>query len=488
MIGLLLAGGTAFADRDGDRGDRGGGGRDGGGSRDGGSCRSFSGGSSRSFSGNRDGGSSRSFSGNRDGSSSRSFSGGSRDGGSRSFSGGSDRSSTIRAFSGGSDRSSGSTIRSDGDRSNRSFDRDRSSSNTFRSSDGRSSRTDTLRSQQPTDRTYQFRSDRFGSQFGQGDQLRSDRSGSQFRRDGEHQVRRPTERSQQDRDIVDREFKQWRNVWGGKDNTAKGHDNRDWSGNWRNSDRFTHADRIRRDWRDRGDRDRVFGGDWWRSRHRGNYWTWWGDYGHRHNRPWYWWSWTPAPRLGSWLVYDWATPYYWDYGPGEYIYYDNGAVYVNGRWYEPAPVYYEQTVRLVDEAPDLTPDEAAKLEWMPLGVFAVTPDGRSEADVIVQLAVTKDGVVGGTAFDQKNGAAYNIQGIVDKKTQRAVWSYTDDRDKRVVFETSVYNLTQPEATGLVHYGPNDMQVVVLVRLQEPGSESGAPTAADGSLPPPAVDQ
>jgi hypothetical protein len=37
-------------------------------------------------------------------------------------------------------------------------------------------------------------------------------------------------------------------------------------------------------------------------------------------------------------------------------------------------------------------------------------------------------------------------------------------------------LTQPESTGLVHYGPDDIQVVELVRLEQP--EGGtAPAAA-----------
>jgi hypothetical protein len=300
-------------------------------------------------------------------------------------------------------------------------------------------------------------------------------------------------RSPQDRELVDREFKTWRNSWSG-DKNDKGdranvgvnrNDGRDWSDRWRNSDRFTTADRVRSDWRNRKDNDRIFGGDWWRSRHRGNYWNFWGDYAFRYNRPWYWWSWATAPRLASWIVFGWPRPYYWDYGPGEYIYYDNGGIYVNGNWYEPAPVYYDQTVRLIDQAPDLTPEAAANLEWMPLGVFAVTPDGVADADAIVQLAVTKDGVVGGTAFDQKSGAAYNIQGIVDKRTQRTVWSYTNDRNNRLVMETSIYNLTQPEATGLVHYGPNDMRVVELVRLQEPGGSQPAGTSS-ATLPQPPV--
>jgi len=105
----------------------------------------------------------------------------------------------------------------------------------------------------------------------------------------------------------------------------------------------------------------------------------------------------------------------------------------------------------------------------------------------VQLAVTKDGVIGGTAFDPRSGAAYNIKGMVDKRTQRAVWSYNDDRNQRIVMESSIYNLTQPEATGMVHYSPTDMRVVELVRLQDPNTgsqpvqQSGATSA---TLPPP----
>jgi hypothetical protein len=189
--------------------------------------------------------------------------------------------------------------------------------------------------------------------------------------------------------------------------------------------------------------------------------------------------------LTSWVTYGWNRPYYWDYGPGEYIYYDDGIVYVNGRWYQPAPVYYDNTVEIVERAPDLTPEEAAELEWLPLGVFAVTPDGQAEANVLVQLAVTKDGVIGGTAFDQVSGAASAIQGMVDKETQRAVWSYNNDRNQRIVMETSIYNLTQPEATGLVHNGPNDFQVVQLVRLEQPdASATAASTTTTGELPSP----
>src|SRR4029079_2623403 len=284
----------------------------------------------------------------------------------------------------------------------------------------------------------------------------------------------------------------WRNTWNGdknnkgdKPNLGKdSHDNRDWSGSWKNSDRFTTADRIRSDWRKRNNKDFVFNDNWWNGKHRGNYWNFWGDYGRRYNNPFYWWAWTTGPRLGGWYSFGWQTPYYWDYGPGEYIYADNGAIYVNGRWYEPAPVFYAQTAQLIDQTPAINADAAAKLDWLPLGVFAATPDGLNEPDITVQLATTKEGQIGGTAFDPKTGAAYNIQGTVDKKTQRAIWSYTNDQNKRIRMETSVYNLTQPEATGLVHYSPTDMRVVELVRLQSPDAQTtGAP-----SLPAPPSNQ
>jgi hypothetical protein len=188
--------------------------------------------------------------------------------------------------------------------------------------------------------------------------------------------------------------------------------------------------------------------------------------------------------LTSWITYGWPTPYYWDYGPGEYIYYDDGGIYVNGRWFQPAPVYYDTTVRLIEQAPDLTPDEAAQVEWLPLGVFAVTEEGRDEANVLFQLAVTQDGALGGTATDPGTGVIYAIEGTVDKQSQRAVWSYTNAEGKRVVMETSIFNLTQPAATALVHHGPNDMHVIELVRLEAPDEST---VAAEGELPaPPAV--
>ena len=47
----------------------------------------------------------------------------------------------------------------------------------------------------------------------------------------------------------------------------------------------------------------------------------------------------------------------------------------------------------------------------------------------MQLAVTKEGVIGGTASNQATAASFPIEGTVDKQTQRAVWKYTDDKNQ-----------------------------------------------------------
>jgi hypothetical protein len=186
--------------------------------------------------------------------------------------------------------------------------------------------------------------------------------------------------------------------------------------------------------------------------------------------------------LYGWFDYGWNTPYYWDYGPGEYIYYDDGAIFVNNEYYQPAPVYYEDTVQVVERVPDWTDEEAAQKDWLPLGVFAVTREGEADASVLVQLAVTQEGVIGGTAYDQTSDAAFAIEGLVEKDTQRAVWSFTDASNRRVVMETSIFNLTQEEATGLVQYSPDNIHVIEMVRLEPP--EQAATVAAEAELPSP----
>ena len=96
------------------------------------------------------------------------------------------------------------------------------------------------------------------------------------------------------------------------------------------------------------------GHDWHDDHDHWNHWGYWDGWaGHHHHdhHPWFWWGWATAPLLTSWLTYGWGTPYYWDYGPGEYIYCYDDVVYVNGSWYQPAPVSYDDTVAIAERGP-----------------------------------------------------------------------------------------------------------------------------------------
>src|SRR3954468_2951053 len=268
--------------------------------------------------------------------------------------------------------------------------------------------------------------------------------------------------------FISRAYSDWRK--NGDDNGHKsGSDNRDWSGRWKGGERLVAADQIRSSWKHHENVKGVpFSQEWWHDHndHHGH-WHW--DHVGDHHRPYYWWNRCSAPRLTTWVAFDWGTPCYWDYGPGEYIYCQNGVVFVNGVWFEPAPVFYRRTLLIADRVPNWTVQQAAQVEWLPLGVFVISRDGVADNNVLVQLAVTRDGVVGGTIFNQLTGASFAIQGSVDKETQRAVWTYTDETGGRIIMESSIFNLTQPAATGLIHYSPENMQVIELVRLEEPAA-------------------
>jgi hypothetical protein len=56
--------------------------------------------------------------------------------------------------------------------------------------------------------------------------------------------------------------------------------------------------------------------------------------------------------------------------------------------------------------------------------------------------------------------------MVDEKTQRAVWKAADGTNANLVMETGVFNLTEDQAEVLVHFGPEQTQTALLVRLDE----------------------
>jgi hypothetical protein len=246
-----------------------------------------------------------------------------------------------------------------------------------------------------------------------------------------------------------------------------------------------NGDRIRSDWRRRNRDDIPFRFGWW-DNYAGARWpvyspwryNWWRD------RPYFWWGWTPAPRLTDWLVFNWTRPYYWAYGPGGNIYYRDNYVYYDNQQYLPVDDYYQQVYDVAHRVPPIDPGEAERMDWMPLGVFAAMREGEQADHRVIQLAVNKDGVISGTYFNPQTKKVHPLSGMVDERTQRAAWAFADGEHSAVVFETSLYNLTESESTMMVHFSPQsaDAEVWQLVRLEQPEADPAALQQPAARLP------
>jgi len=252
-----------------------------------------------------------------------------------------------------------------------------------------------------------------------------------------------------------------------RENVARDRDSFD-----RDRDSFSRiATGIRDDWNRRDRNDLPFRSDWW-TKNRNDRWPAYGPWGYSrwNDRPYYWWGWTPATNLATWLVFGWNRPGYWGYGPGRNIYYQDDYVYYDGVRYLPVNDYYQQVYDLAHSVPTIDPSAAEKMDWAPLGVFAAIPSGdRGNDSRTLQLAVNKNGVLSGTYYNATNGVVHPVAGMVDDRTQRAAWAYADGEHPEIVFETSIFNLTKSESTMMVHFGPSadETEVWQLVRLERP---------------------
>ena len=181
-------------------------------------------------------------------------------------------------------------------------------------------------------------------------------------------------------------------------------------------------------------------------------------------------AWTPAAwtGVGAWLggTLASAQPTYYGYGAGGNVYYENNAVYVNGQAAGTPEQYYQSTQAIAAAAPSVNQANPQD-EWLPLGVYAVTAEDTPDSSAVLQLAANKQGVLAGTYYNEDTQANRPVQGMIDPKSQRAVLKFADGQNSDLVLETGVYNLTQEEAPALLHFGAEQSQPILLVRLQPP---------------------
>jgi hypothetical protein len=99
--------------------------------------------------------------------------------------------------------------------------------------------------------------------------------------------------------------------------------------------------------------------------------------------------------------------------------------------------------------------------------------GVTETHRYMQLAVTKDGVIGGTYFNETTNTSRPLQGTVDKKTQRAAWTFADGKNTDTIAETGIYNFTKDTTPVLVHFGADKTEQIDLMRVEAPKGDAGA---------------
>jgi hypothetical protein len=206
-------------------------------------------------------------------------------------------------------------------------------------------------------------------------------------------------------------------------------------GHWNN---FDH-------WYDRG---------WWNNNYHGRFH--WNDNTN-------WWAWATWGSIANWLPWDWNQPIYYEYGDN--VYYEGDTVYYGDQPIATADEYAQQAEAIATSIPNVTPAED---DWMPLGVFAVTPDGQPsgvDPTMFLQLTVSKQGIIAGTFQNTATGKVQSIEGMVDEQTQRAAW--TAEGQSRPLMETGLGNLTKDTASALVHFADGTTQQWLLVRLNQP---------------------
>ena len=171
----------------------------------------------------------------------------------------------------------------------------------------------------------------------------------------------------------------------------------------------------------------------------------------------HWWGWgTPTVA---------APTYYYDYGTT--IVYEGDTVYYDSKPTATAEQYYKQAGDIAKKGAVEVDDEA---EWQSLGVFAIAQGEDSQSNTMLQIAVNKEGVIRGNHYDTLTETTLPIQGSVDKKTQRAAW--TVGKNKKIVYESGINNLTDEETEMLVHFDKETTQQWSLVRLEEPKDGEG----------------
>jgi hypothetical protein len=122
-------------------------------------------------------------------------------------------------------------------------------------------------------------------------------------------------------------------------------------------------------------------------------------------------------------------------------------------------------------------------EWLPMGVWALTQEEKGDAFMFFQISVNKAGSISGAYANTLTAESEPILGAVDRETQRAAWRI--GQNGKTVIETGLFSLTKDVASAAVHFGPDNTQTWLMVRLPQPSMPNQpAKVEAIDRTPPP----
>lgn len=104
-------------------------------------------------------------------------------------------------------------------------------------------------------------------------------------------------------------------------------------------------------------------------------------------------------------------------------------------------------------------------QWMPIGIFAIMPEGQANATRMIQLAVARDGSLRGSHYDVLSEEVAEVRGTVDKEQLEATWRI--GQAQTIAFTAPLDALTGPDGMVTVHLPNGGTTAWRTVRIEQP---------------------
>lgn len=175
-----------------------------------------------------------------------------------------------------------------------------------------------------------------------------------------------------------------------------------------------------------------------------------------------WWGAESWAGVNSWLGYGWSDPVYYDYGYPIYVNASQDTEYLQAESTQLQQNVYSGGQEIAQGSEESSQPSG---DWLPLGVFALVNDvsNAADANMFFQLALSKDGEISGSYYNNSVDKIFPMEGLVDKQTQLAAWKMSIGEGSPI-FQTGVFNLTKSQTAVVVTYSDGSQQNWLLIRI------------------------